>query len=130
MFFCMLDVAIYNAFVLYSNLPTSKKQSIVNFWLNIAEDMLSNWNLPKYPSLGWPLQGECPTRLQPKNMFVFWGLFWLLGWLSLMSFLKLSKLMELEELKVNLQMVFQYLAASFWCITVTKNWVKCYGMVL
>jgi len=66
-FFYMFDVAIYNAYVLYSKLPTSQKQSIVNFRLNIAEDMLCNLSLPDYPTRGRRSQSECPTRLQAKH---------------------------------------------------------------
>ena len=66
-FFYMFDIAIYNAYVLYSKLPTSQKQSIVNFRLNLAEDMLCNLSLPNYPTRGRPTQSESPIRLQAKQ---------------------------------------------------------------
>lgn len=64
LFFYMIDIAIYNAYVLYSKLPNSIKQSIINFRLNIAEDMLCNLSLPNYPKCGKSSQNECSTRLQ------------------------------------------------------------------
>ncbi|CAK9827479.1 PiggyBac transposable element-derived protein 4 [Anthophora retusa] len=67
MFFYMVDIAICNAYVLYFKLPNPTKQSIVNFRLNIAEDMLYNLSLPNYPTRGRPSQNECPTRLQAKH---------------------------------------------------------------
>ncbi|CAK9820042.1 PiggyBac transposable element-derived protein 4 [Anthophora quadrimaculata] len=67
MFFYMFDIAVYNAYVLYSKLPNRTKQSMVNFRLNIAEDMLYNLSLPDYPARGRPSQSECPTRLQAKH---------------------------------------------------------------
>lgn len=65
--FLYVDIAIYNAYVLYFKLPTSQKQSIVNFRLNIAESMLCNLSLPNYPTRGRPSQSKCPTRLQAKH---------------------------------------------------------------
>ncbi|KAL6438799.1 hypothetical protein ACFW04_003704 [Cataglyphis niger] len=66
-FFYMFDIAICNAYVLYSKLPTSQKQSIVNFRLDLAENMLCNLSLPNYPTRGRPAQSECPLRLQAKH---------------------------------------------------------------
>ena len=71
MFFYMIDIAIYNAYVLYFKLPNSTKQSIVNFRLNIAEDMLCNLSLPNYLTRGKPSQNESPTWLQAKHWVYF-----------------------------------------------------------
>lgn len=52
--FYMFPIAIYNAYVLHSKLPPSQKHSIVNFRLNIIDDMLCNLSLPKYSIRGRP----------------------------------------------------------------------------
>ena len=67
MFFYLLDIVIYNAYVLYSKLPNSTKQSIVNYRLNIAEHTLHNLSVPNYPTHGRRSQSECPTWLQAKH---------------------------------------------------------------
>ncbi|CAK9827788.1 PiggyBac transposable element-derived protein 4 [Anthophora retusa] len=67
MFFYILNIAIYNAYDLYFKLPNSTKRSIVNFRLNIAEDMLCNLSLSNYPTHGRPSQNKWQTRLQAKH---------------------------------------------------------------
>lgn len=66
-YFFVFNIAIYNAYVLYSKLPTSQKQLILNFRLDLTEDMLCNLSLSNYPTRGRPTQSECPTRLQAKH---------------------------------------------------------------
>lgn len=67
MFFYTVDIAIYNAYVLYSKLPNSTKQSMINFRLNIAQDILYKLSLPNYSTRGRPSQNEYPIRLQTKH---------------------------------------------------------------
>ena len=60
-------MALFNAYILYSKLPTTTKQSLVNFRLNIAKETSSHLSLRDYPTRGRPLHSECPTRLQTKH---------------------------------------------------------------
>lgn len=71
MIFYLLYIAIYNTYVLYSKLPNSAKQSIVNFQLNIAQDTLHNLSLSNYSTRGAQSQSECSTRLQTKHWAYF-----------------------------------------------------------
>lgn len=51
-FFYLLDIAVYNAYVLYSKITNTTKISIVSFCLNIAEELLEKITLPNYKSRG------------------------------------------------------------------------------
>lgn len=62
----MIDTAVYNPYVIYSNTPNEEKLRIVNFRLSVAEDMLSTISLPNYANRGRPSQRNCSTRLQGK----------------------------------------------------------------
>lgn len=52
--FYMIDIAVYNAYVLYSNIPYAEKLWIGNFRLSITDVMLSTISLPNYPKHGCP----------------------------------------------------------------------------
>lgn len=67
MFFYLLDMAFYNAYVLHSKITSTSKTGIVSFRLNIAEAILENITLPNYKTRGRPATGDTPLRLQAKN---------------------------------------------------------------
>lgn len=64
--FYMIDIGMFNSYVLFSKMSKSKKVKYVNFRLNIAEQLLNNLKLPNYNVRGRPAQGETPLRLQAK----------------------------------------------------------------
>lgn len=69
-FFYLMDVTIYNASVLHQ-IKTGKKQTMSEFRVNIAEQILLNVQMPVVGAVGRASSGDTPTRLQAKH----WGHF-------------------------------------------------------
>jgi hypothetical protein len=59
----MIDVAIFNSYVLQKKI-TGKKQQFTEFRIQLAEMMIKSVVLPNYPRCGRPQQGPSPVRLQ------------------------------------------------------------------
>lgn len=62
-FFYMFDMALFNAFVIYSKMQ-NKNSHYVNFRLDVAEQLLKEISLPTYNVRGRPAHGDTPMRLQ------------------------------------------------------------------
>ena len=67
MFFYLLDMAIYNAYVLHSKITNKTKIGIVSFCLNITEELLEKIILPNYKTCGRSAISNTPQCLQVKN---------------------------------------------------------------
>jgi hypothetical protein len=74
LFFYLLDLTLYNSSVIHQ-LKTGKKQTISEFRVNIAEQIIEKSSLatvPYYNEVGRPsTSGDTPSRLKAKN----WGHF-------------------------------------------------------
>lgn len=66
-FFYLLDMCLYNAFVLYKIHSKNKKMHYSRFRINIAEQLMSTLNLPERTTTGRPSIADNPLRLQAKN---------------------------------------------------------------
>lgn len=66
-FFYMLDMAIFNSYVLYCKLKSNTKMQYVSYRLDVAEQILHNITLPDYNCRGRPAQSDTPLRLQSKR---------------------------------------------------------------
>ena len=64
MFFYLVDMAIYNVYVLHSKITNTTKTCIVSFHLNIAEELLEKITLSNYKKCGRPVSSDTPQRLQ------------------------------------------------------------------
>lgn len=69
-FFYLTDMALFNSYVLYQQL-IKKIGHYTDFRIDVAEQLLSNINLPNYKLRGRPSMGDPPLRLQAKQ----WGHF-------------------------------------------------------
>lgn len=63
----MFNIAIFNTYVLISKLLVLQKLSIVNFQLDIAENMSCNLSLLNYLTCGRSAQSKCPLRIEVKH---------------------------------------------------------------
>lgn len=69
-FFYLLDMGMFNSYVLYSKMKATKNH-YVSFRLDVAEQLLQNLSLPDYNTRGRPAHGDTPLRLQA----IHWGHF-------------------------------------------------------
>lgn len=67
MAFYLLDMAIYNAHIIYSKINSTKTSGVVSYRLNIAEELLEQVSLPNYNCRGRPSHSDTPYRLQAKT---------------------------------------------------------------
>ncbi|KAG0433428.1 PiggyBac transposable element-derived protein 4 [Dictyocoela muelleri] len=69
MFFYMMDIALFNSYVIYCKLSatTKTKMHFVDFRLDIAERLLKILTIPNYKIRGRQSQGDTPLRLQAKQ---------------------------------------------------------------
>mgnify|MGYP003623271792 FL=1 len=63
-FFYLLDICIFNAFVVHSQMSKSKRKPYTDFRRAVAKEILESVKLPEYSSRGRPSSGETPLRLQ------------------------------------------------------------------
>uniref|UniRef100_A0A1B6FUY6 PiggyBac transposable element-derived protein domain-containing protein n=1 Tax=Cuerna arida TaxID=1464854 RepID=A0A1B6FUY6_9HEMI len=71
LFFYLMDVTAYNASIVH-NIKTGKKQTMSEFRVNLAEQIIQNITIPEVGAVGRPsTAGDTPTRLQAKH----WGHF-------------------------------------------------------
>lgn len=73
-FLCLMDIALFNAYVLFlkaTNIPKSKTYTFSKFRLDMAEEILESVRMPEYTQRGRVFAGDTPLRLQSKQ----WGHF-------------------------------------------------------
>jgi hypothetical protein len=69
MAFYMMDIAIFNSYVIYKKLKkgNNDKRNYVDYRVDLAEQILENVTLPEYGTRGRQSHGDTPTRLQAKT---------------------------------------------------------------
>lgn len=73
-FFYLMDIALFNAYVLFSktsNISKTKKYTFSKFRLDVAQQILESVCVPEYTKRGRLSVGDTPLRLQAKQ----WGHF-------------------------------------------------------
>jgi hypothetical protein len=66
-FFYIVDMCIFNSFVLHHKIMGKKKTGYPNFKINIAQQLLENLQLPDYSVRGHPSGSITLLRLQAKT---------------------------------------------------------------
>jgi hypothetical protein len=65
-FFYLLDICIFNSFIVHHKITGRKKKNFSDFRVCIAEQLLESVTLPEYSAKGRPFSST-PLRLQAKN---------------------------------------------------------------
>ena len=63
-FLYLLDICIFNAFVVHSQMTKSKRKPYTDFHRAVAKQILECVKLPEYSSRGRPSSDDTPLRLQ------------------------------------------------------------------
>ncbi|CAF1017113.1 unnamed protein product [Rotaria sp. Silwood1] len=65
LFFYMLDLSVYNSYLLYK-INTKKKRKFVDYRLQLIREILQTYSVPK-PTIGRPALTNLPTRLTGRH---------------------------------------------------------------
>ena len=66
-FFYLLDICVFNAFIVYRSLTNKKKTTYSDFRVSVAEQLLLSAEMPSYSTRGRPSAAPHPLGLQGKN---------------------------------------------------------------
>ena len=66
-FFYVLDMALFNSYILFRKINAEKKQNYAEYRIEIAESLIKNVPLPEYKTRGRLSNGDLPLRLHAQH---------------------------------------------------------------